>query len=230
MFSFFKRRKLDDVVPMLDVQTKPEQPEEKEPVKPVRTEFKNGCFAIRNEEGQTLYSKNGEILVKDTCKTFIFADAVDGEFVSVRRDTTSFWTYEYHYVIYNADGLRVYTDGAFIKNEKEIGPNLIMFENNFCDDTELSIYSKVLKRFVSPEDGMRIFWFDGVIGIFNEDKELTAVKAVRDWDENIGYGTLMESKRYRTTYIIDLDGNIIEENKEEIKEEKNGQERFHNQN
>ena len=202
MFSFFKKRKVEDEVPMPDIQTKPEQPEEKEPVKPVRTEFKNGCFAIKNEEGQTLY-------------------ALEGEFVSARRNTTGFWTYGYRYEIYNADGLTVYTDGTFIKDEKSIGPNLIMFPNNYREYAKLSIYSKVLKRFVSPEDGMYGFWFDGVIGIFNGDKELTAVKAVTDGVENIGYGALMESKKYRTTYIIDLDGNIIEENKEEIKEEKN---------
>ena len=224
MFSFFKRRKFDNEVPTPDIQNQPEQPKEKEPVKSVRTEFKNGCFAIKNEEGQTLYSKDGKFLVKDTCKMYIFDDALEGEFVSVRRNTTGFWTYGYRYGIYNADGLTVYTDGTFIKDEKSIGPNLIMFPKNYCDCTNLSIYSKVLKRFVSPEDGMYEFWFDGVIGIFNEDKELTAVKAVRDDVENIGYGALMESKKCRTTYIIDLDGNIIEENKEEIKEEKNEQE------
>ena len=221
MFSFFKKRKVEDEVPMPDIQTKPEQPEEKEPVKPVRTEFKNGCFAIKNEEGQTLYSKDGKILVKDASKMYIFDDALEGEFVSARRNTTGFWTYGYRYEIYNADGLTVYTDGTFIKDEKSIGPNLIMFPNNYREYAKLSIYSKVLKRFVSPEDGMYGFWFDGVIGIFNGDKELTAVKAVTDGVENIGYGALMESKKYRTTYIIDLDGNIIEENKEEIKEEKN---------
>lgn len=222
MFSFFKRRKPDDEVPMPDIQNQPEQPEEKEPVKPVRTEFNNGCFAIENEKGQTLYSRDGKILVKDELKKFIFHDAIDGEFVSARLNPTGFWSYEYRYYIYNADGLQAYNDGTFIKNEKFIGPNFIMFPDSFCECTKFSIYSKVLKRFVSPEDGMRCFWFDGVIGIFNEDKELTALKAVRDGVENIGYGTLMESKKYRITYIIDLDGNIVEENKEEIKEEKNG--------
>ena len=224
MFSFFKKKKLPNLVEMPEIQPQPEQPEKKEPV---RTDFKNGCFSIAKEDGQTLYSKDGKILVTDTVNRFVFQDAILDEFVSVQYTKDSFWSYNrYNYDNYNADGLRIYTNGTFIMDEKTTGPNLIMFPYSSCYEyAKLSIYSKVLKRFVSPEDGMREFWFDGVIGIFNEDKELTAVKAVRNEVEYNGYGTLMETKKYRTTYIIDLDGNITDFVKEEIKEEETNEEK-----
>lgn len=217
MFSFFKKRKPEGEVPMPDIQNQPEPPEKKEPV---RTEYKNGCFTVKEGDEVTLFSKDGKVLLRDTCGghvfgRYVFEDAFDGEFVSVHSSGYGGWSLNYD--LYNADGLRIHTDGSPITDEETLGQNLIMFPGY----RRLSIYSKVLKRFVSVDDGKYGFWFDGVIGLRDEDGKLTDIKAVSDEVETDGYGTLMIRKKYRVTYVIDLDGNIIKVTKKEIKEEEN---------
>ena len=214
MFSFFKRRKPEGEAPTPDIQNQPEQPEKKEPV---RTDYKNGCYTVKKGDEVTFFSKDGKALLRDACGRYVFENAFDGEFVSVHSSGCGGWRLDYD--LYNANGLRIHTDGSPITDEETLGQNLVMFP---CY-RRLSIYSKVLKRFVSVDDGKYEFWFDGVIGLRDENGKLTDIKAVSDEVETNGYGTLMICKKYRVTYVIDLDGNIIKVTKKEIKEEENGE-------
>ena len=219
MFNFFKKKKLDNEVEMPEIQPQPEQLEEK---KPVRTEFRNGCFEIADAHGHTLYSKDGKLLVIDTDNRYKFSDADEDTFVVVYFDAPQ-WYCSYNYDFYNCDGIKIRSStGYFIRNEKRLGQNLILIPSDGWYNygtSRFAIYSKALNRFTSVEDGRREFWFDGVDGIFDENGELTGAKAVRNEVEENGYGTLMERKEYVTVYIIDLDGNILRTEREE----KNGQ-------
>ena len=218
MFNFFKKKKLDNEVEMPEIQPQPEQLEEK---KPVRTEFRNGCFEIADAHGHTLYSKDGKVLLIDTCSIYKFSDADEDSFVVVYTDVPYLCSWR-NYDFYNCDGIKIRSTGYFIRNEKSLGQNLILIPSNEWhnyDRAGFAIYSKTLKRFTSIENGTHEFWFDGVAGIFDENGELTGIKAVRNEVEENGYGTLMERKEYVTAYIIDLDGNILRTEREE----KNGQ-------